>query len=69
MAKWLGLVATLLATGCATGPAIAVRGAAPAYDVLIRGGTIYNGSGGPAYVGDVGIRGDHIVYAGPPLPL
>jgi N-acyl-D-amino-acid deacylase len=64
MAKWLGVVATLLATGCATGAATAVRGAAPDYDVLIRGGTIYNGSGGPAYVGDVGIRGDRIVYAG-----
>jgi N-acyl-D-amino-acid deacylase len=64
MAKWLGVVATLLATGWTTGPATAIRGAAPAYDVLIRGGTIYNGSGGAAYVGDIGIRGDHIVYAG-----
>ena len=64
MAKWLGVFATLLATLWATGAATAVRGAAPAFDVLIRGGTIYNGSGGPAYVGDVGIRGDHIAYAG-----
>ena len=66
MAKWLGVVASLFATACATGPAIAARGAAPAYDILIRGGTIYNGSGGVPFVGDVGIRGDRIVYAGPP---
>ena len=47
-------------------PAIAASSApAPKYEVLIRGGTIYDGSGGAPYVGDVGIRGDRIVYAGP----
>jgi N-acyl-D-amino-acid deacylase len=50
--------------------AMAVSSAAPppkaaAYSVLIRGGTIYDGSGGQPYVGDVGIRGDRIVYVGP----
>lgn len=41
--------------------------AAPAadYSVLIRGGTIYDGSGGAPYTGDVAIRGDRIVYVGP----
>jgi N-acyl-D-amino-acid deacylase len=39
-----------------------------AYSVLIRGGTIYDGSGGAPYVGDVGIRGDKIVYVGPHAP-
>ncbi|MCB9849489.1 MAG: D-aminoacylase [Phycisphaerales bacterium] len=34
------------------------------YDVLIRGGTIYDGSGEAAYVGDVGVRGDRIVLVG-----
>jgi N-acyl-D-amino-acid deacylase len=38
----------------------------PAYDLLIRGGTIYDGSGGAAFVGDVAIKGDRIVYVGPP---
>src|SRR6478672_1713484 len=36
----------------------------PAYDVVIRGGTIYDGSGGAPYVGDVAISGDHIVAIG-----
>jgi N-acyl-D-amino-acid deacylase len=36
----------------------------PAYDVVIRGGTIYDGSGGAPYLGDVAISGDHIVAVG-----
>lgn len=38
------------------------------YDLLIRSGTIYDGSGGTPYVGDVGIKGDRIVYVGPSRP-
>ncbi len=38
----------------------------PVYDVVIRGGTIYDGSGGAPYVGDVLVNGDRIVSAGPP---
>ena len=34
------------------------------YDVILRGGTIYDGSGGPPIVGDVAIRGDSIVAVG-----
>ena len=52
--------------------AVAVAGlfassAAPpaAYSVIIRGGTIYDGSGGTPYVGDVALKGDKIVYVGP----
>lgn len=33
-------------------------------DLLIRNGTIYNGSGGPPVVGDVAVRGDQIVAVG-----
>ncbi len=33
-------------------------------DVVIRGGTIYDGSGGPPFVGDVAIDGDTIVEVG-----
>src|SRR3954462_10104153 len=40
----------------------------PAYSVLIRGGTIYDGSGGTPYVGDVALKGDRIVYVGPHAP-
>ena len=35
-----------------------------AYDVIIRGGTIYDGTGGVPYRGDVAIRGDRIVGVG-----
>lgn len=36
----------------------------PAYDLVIRGGTIYDGSGGAPFSGDVAIRGDRIVAVG-----
>ena len=38
------------------------------YSVVISGGTIYDGSGGAPYVGDVAIKGDRIVYVGPHAP-
>jgi N-acyl-D-amino-acid deacylase len=49
----------------------AIVSAAPrplSYSVLIRGGTIYDGSGGVPYVGDVGIQGNKLVYVGPHAP-
>lgn len=42
--------------------------AAGAYDVLISGGTIYDGSGAVPYVGDVAILRDRIAYVGPHAP-
>jgi N-acyl-D-amino-acid deacylase len=44
--------------------------AAPAadYDVLIKGGTIYDGSGSAPFVGDVGIKNDKIAYVGTHAP-
>lgn len=38
----------------------------PVYDVVIRGGTIYDGSGNEPFVGDVLINGDRIVAVGGP---
>lgn len=35
------------------------------YDVLIRNGTIYDGTGLRPYSGDVGVAGDKIAYVGP----
>lgn len=36
----------------------------PTYDVVIRGGTVYDGSGGPGVLMDVAIQGDSIAAAG-----
>ncbi|MDX1996297.1 MAG: D-aminoacylase [Thermoanaerobaculia bacterium] len=36
----------------------------PAFDLVLRGGTIYDGSGLPPFAGDVGLRGDRIVALG-----
>ncbi|HKH46427.1 MAG TPA: D-aminoacylase, partial [Thermoanaerobaculia bacterium] len=41
----------------------AARAAEP-YDVILRGGTIYDGSGGKPFTGDVAIQGDRIVKVG-----
>ena len=55
---------------CAIAAALLLLGAAPApaYDVLIRGGTIYEGGGGAPFAGDVAISGDRIAYVGPHAP-
>ncbi len=44
--------------------ALTLGAAPPGYDTIIRGGTIYDGSGRAPYVGDVAIRGDRIVAVG-----
>lgn len=38
------------------------------YDVVIHGGTIYDGSDAKPFVGDVALTGDRIVYVGPSAP-
>jgi len=38
------------------------------YDILIKGGTVYDGSGSAPFVGDVAIKGDKIAYVGPNAP-
>jgi len=35
------------------------------FDVVVRNGTIYDGSGAEPFVGDIGIVGDRIAYVGP----
>ena len=55
--RWLSAAAiVLLAGSCATTP--------PTYDVVIRNGTIYDGSGGYGTGGDVAINGDRIAAIG-----
>ena len=41
---------------------------AATYDALIRGGTIYDGSGSPPITGDVAVKGDSIVAVGTVAP-
>src|SRR5262245_54183486 len=43
---------------------LSLQSAEPAYDVLIRGGKIVDGSGNPWYKGDVAISGRRIVALG-----
>ena len=56
--------ALLLAIAATAPPAHAAEPAAPVYDTILRGGTIYDGSGGKPYVGDVGVTGDRIAKVG-----
>ncbi len=59
MLRSLILAITYLAlAACATTPA------AESYDIVIRNGAIYDGSGGTPFKGDVAIRGDRIVAVG-----
>jgi N-acyl-D-amino-acid deacylase len=51
----------LLLGSCASAPT-------QAYDLVIRGGQIYDGSGGAPFTGDVAVQGDRIVYVGPRAP-
>src|SRR5262245_18888497 len=52
--RWLSAFALLTATPL-------IRADEPAYDLVLRGGRIIDGSGNPWYAGDVGIRGERIV--------
>ena len=54
-------IALLTAAACL----LAVPGLAqPAYDLLLAGGLVFDGSGNPAVRADVGIRGDEVVAIG-----
>jgi N-acyl-D-amino-acid deacylase len=56
------LAAAVLLTACS--PPEATSPPAPAYDLILRGGMIYDGGGEPGFVGDVAIDGDEIVALG-----
>jgi len=51
---------------------IPAAGATPVtapHDLVLRGGTIYDGSGDNPYLGDIAIDADRITYVGPPRTL
>ena len=51
-----------LLAACAAAPT------AHQYDLVIRGGTIYDGSGRAPFTGDVAVEGDRIAWVGPQAP-
>jgi N-acyl-D-amino-acid deacylase len=53
----------LIVTALAALPA-SLRASAQEYDIVLRGGTVYDGSGGPPVVADVAVRGDAIAAVG-----
>jgi len=61
-------IAIALASGLAGSALTARPPSSLDYSVLIRGGTIYDGSGAAPYVGDVALKSDKIVYVGPHAP-
>lgn len=56
--------ARALLLGSALLVSVSAQAADAAYDLIIRGGTIYDGSGKAPVVGDVAIKGDRIVAVG-----
>ena len=48
--------ASLVLSSCATVPPQPEQ-----FDLIVRGGTVYDGGGGTPFVADVGVRGDRIV--------
>ena len=61
MRRSLAALAGLLLSSCAS------VAPPPAYDLVIRNGTIVDGRGGAPFVGDVAIRGERIAAVGPRL--
>lgn len=55
---------TVLALTALVALSLTVNAQQPAFDVVIRGGTVYDGTGAPGRPADVGLRGDRIASVG-----
>ncbi|HVG28726.1 MAG TPA: D-aminoacylase [Pyrinomonadaceae bacterium] len=64
MKKLFALLSLLLALLPAPVAAQRRRGAPARFDVIVRGGTVYDGTGGEGRRADVGIRGDRVAAVG-----
>ena len=62
--KLHSLRVALLSTACLLLPACATVAPTQNFDVVVRDGTIYDGSGSAPYIGDVAISGDKIIRVG-----
>jgi N-acyl-D-amino-acid deacylase len=60
---WL-VTAAAIVTACSGSPAPVASGRGAGYDLVLRGGTVYDGRGGEPFVGDVAFRGDRIAAVG-----
>jgi N-acyl-D-amino-acid deacylase len=58
--RWLIALLCALAIACAS----TTQSPAETYDLILRGGTVYDGSGKDAVIADVAIRGDRIAKVG-----
>jgi N-acyl-D-amino-acid deacylase len=67
MLRRIGVLTVLLLATAACNNKQAPQSPAESFDLVIANGTIYDGSGGDPYDGDVAIRGDRIVAIGQDL--
>src|SRR5476649_22939 len=69
MNVYRSLALLALSVPVVTLPAAVAKPVTTPHDLVLRGGTIYDGSGAAPYVGDVAIDADRITYVGPSRTL
>jgi N-acyl-D-amino-acid deacylase len=62
--RTLRLLAALLLAQSLAAPSAAAQASRASFDTIIRGGTVYDGTGRPGRRADVGIRGDRVAAVG-----